>query len=135
VNLFLDACALIYRVEEVSGLAGRVADLLTAYRRKHKDAQLAVSRLSWLECRVHPLREGDAELLARYELFFSAADLRIIEMDANVVDGATRIRAKFGLRTPDAIQAASCLSLGYEHVFVTSDRVFARVPGLNSTVL
>jgi predicted nucleic acid-binding protein len=109
--------------------------LLGAYKRKHQLAQLAVSRLSWLECRVRPLRDDDSELLARYESFFSARDLRIVEIDANVVDGATRIRAKFGLRTPDAIQAASCLSLADEHVFVSNDRKFARVPGLNASIL
>jgi predicted nucleic acid-binding protein len=62
-------------------------------------------------------------------------DACVLIYHANVVDGATRIRAKFGLRTPDAIQAASCLSLADEHVFVSNDRKFARVPGLNASTL
>jgi predicted nucleic acid-binding protein len=129
--LFLDACALIYRVEEVAPWNQRLAKLLATYRRKHADLSLAISRLSRLECRVQPVREGNAELLARYETLFSAPDLHTVEIDANVIEGATQIRARFGLRTPDAIQAASCLALDAKHVFLTNDRSFARVPGLS----
>jgi predicted nucleic acid-binding protein len=133
--VFLDACALIYRVEEVAPWNRRLADLLLRYRRKRGDLGLAISRLSCLECRVQPLRDGNAELLSRYEALFSAPDLRTVEIDASVVEGATQIRARFGLRTPDAIQAASCLSLDAEHVFLTNDRSFARVPGLALALL
>ena len=128
--LFLDACALIYRVEEVAPWNARVKKLIADLRRKHTGLQLAVSRLSYLECRVQPLRDGDEALLQRYDLLFAAPELHTVEIDANVIEGATRIRAKFGLRTPDAIQAASCLSLDAEHIFLTNDAAFRRVPRL-----
>ena len=128
--LFLDACALIYRVEEVAPWNARVTKLLADLRRRHAGLQLAVSRLSYLECRVQPLRDGDEDLARRYDALFAAPDLHTIELDANVIEGATRIRAQFGLRTPDAIQAASCLSLNVEHIFLTNDFAFPRVPGL-----
>jgi predicted nucleic acid-binding protein len=40
-----------------------------------------------------------------------------------------------GLRTPDALQAASCLQLGSAHTFLTGDAAFNRVAGLNVAVL
>jgi predicted nucleic acid-binding protein len=135
VIVFLDACALIYRVEEVAPWNRRVAQLLAAYLRKHAGLRLVVSRLSQLECRVQPLRESETDLLARYDALFSAPDLQTVEIDANVIEGATEIRARFGLRTPDAIQAASCLSLDESHVFVTNDRTFTRVPKLSAVLL
>jgi len=39
------------------------------------------------------------------------------------------------LKTPDALQAASCLQLGGEHLFLTGDSAFRRVAGLNVKVL
>ena len=129
--LFLDACVLIYRVEEVMPWNARVAKQLTKLRRKYSELQIAVSRLSYLECRTQPLRDGDEVLLARYDALFAAPDLHTVEIDANVIEGATQIRAQFGLRTPDAIQAASCLSLNTEHIFLTNDATFRRVPRLS----
>ena len=128
--LFLDACALIYRVEEVAPWNARLIKLLADLRRRHAGLQLAVSRLSYLECRVQPLRDGDSALAQRYDALFAAPELHTVEIDSNVIEGATRIRARFGLRTPDAIQAASCLSLDVEHIFLTNDTAFRRVPRL-----
>ena len=128
--LFLDACALIYRVEEVAPWNARLTKLLADLRRRYAGLQLAVSRLSYLECRVQPLREGDEALALRYDALFAAPELHTVEIDANVIEGATHIRAQFGLRTPDAIQAASCLSLDVEHIFLTNDPRFRRVPRL-----
>jgi predicted nucleic acid-binding protein len=128
--LFLDACALIYRFEEVVPWNARLAKLIADLRRRYAGLQLAVSRLSYLECRVQPLREGDEALALRYAALFAAPELHTVEIDANVIEGATRIRAQFGLRTPDAIQAASCLSLDVEHIFLTNDSTFRRVPRL-----
>jgi predicted nucleic acid-binding protein len=54
-----------------------------------------------------------------------------VELTRDVVELATVIRAKHGLRTPDALQAASCLQLGAEHLFLTGDAGFERVAGLN----
>lgn len=43
---------------------------------------------------------------------------------------------RHGLRKPlDALQAASCLQLGSEHVMPTGDEAFERVHGLNVKVL
>ena len=128
--LFLDACALIYRVEEVAPWNARLTKLLADLRRRYAGLQLAVSRLSYLECRVQPLRDDNDALLARYDALFAAPELHTVEIDANVIEGATHIRAQFGLRTPDAIQAASCLSLDTEHIFLTNDPAFRRVPKL-----
>ena len=133
--LFLDACVLIYRVEEVVPWNAHLTKLLANLRRKYAGLQLAVSRLSHLECHVQPLRDSDDALLARYDALFAAPELHSVDIDANVIEGATRIRAQFGLRAPDAIQAASCLSLGAEHIFLTNDAAFRRVPKLALRIL
>ena len=95
----------------------------------------AVSRLSWLECRVRPSRNNELETLAAFDAFFARPDLRFIELDKTVVELAAAIRIRHGLHTPDALQAASCLQLGTGHVFLTGDTGFKKVASLNVRVL
>jgi predicted nucleic acid-binding protein len=97
---------------------------------EHGNMRTAVSRLTWLECRIGPIKAGDSALLAVYDDFFARPDLLTVEMDAKAVELATVIRAYHGLKTPDALQAACCLQLGAAHVLVTGDAAFRRVPGL-----
>lgn len=52
-----------------------------------------------------------------------------------VVDLATAIRARHNLRTPDALQAACCLQHGADHVFLSGNKVFGRVAGLNCRLI
>lgn len=128
--LFLDACVLIYRVERVAPWAGRLAQRLAEVHRQFPRARLAVSDLSRMECRVRPLRDGDRALLAAYDTLFAAADLEVVRLTPAVMDLATAIRARSGLRTPDALQAACCLSLPGPALFVTGDAGFRREAAL-----
>lgn len=96
---------------------------------------VALCRLSWLACRVGPMKAGDSAALALFDAFFSRPDLLWVELKRQVVELAAVIRVRHGLRTPDALQAASCLQLGERHVLLTGDAVFERVHGLNVRVL
>jgi predicted nucleic acid-binding protein len=135
VIAFLDSSALIYLIEGKEPFAGKVRRQLGSLVRSEPRMRTAVSRLTWLECRTGPMKSGDAEILATYDAFFSQADLICVELSADVVDLATAIRARHGLKTPDALQAACCLQLGKSHVFLTGDTGFRRVAGLNTRTL
>lgn len=132
---FFDASALIYLIEGADPFAARLRKELTALAKKHPDLGAAASRLSWLECRVGPLRANDPATLALYDGFFVRPDLVWVELSREVVELAAAIRVQTGLKTPDALQAASCLQLGGDHLFLTGDRAFRRVSGLNVKVL
>jgi len=135
VIAFFDASALIYLIEGREPFAGKVRKELTAVARKYPNLGAAVSRLTWLECRVGPMKASDSTTLALYDAFFARPDLAWVELTRDVVELAAAIRAKHGLRTPDALQAASCLQLGADHVFLSGDVAFRRVGGLNVRVL
>jgi predicted nucleic acid-binding protein len=134
VIAFLDACAVIYAVDGTPGWAMALKQQLRQLARSEQAStgglQLAISRLSWLECRVGPLRRRDAVALARFDVFFLHPDLMWVELSGSVVEQATLLRAEHNLRTPDALQAASCLQLGPDAVMVTGDAGFQRVPAL-----
>jgi predicted nucleic acid-binding protein len=127
VIVFLDASALIYRLEGEPRLAAAVNQRLTRLAANDAGLRIAVSRLTWLECRVAPLRRGDSAVLAQYDAFFGHPDLIWSELTRNVVELATAIRAHHGLRTPDALQAACCLQLGPGHVLLTGDRAYSKL--------
>jgi len=135
VIVFLDACALIYLIEGNEPFATRVRGRLAAIAQAHPDAQVAISRLSWLECRVGPMKNNNLDVLAQYDAFFTRPDLIWIELDREVVELAAAIRAREGLRTHDALQAASCLRLGIDHLLITGDAAFQRVHGLQVALL
>jgi predicted nucleic acid-binding protein len=130
VIVFLDTNALIYLLESEVPFRQRVQDRLAVLAQESPTLRIAVSRLTWLEARVGPMKKNQACLLQTYDAFFARPDLIWIELNRDVVELATAIRVRHGLRTPDALQAASCLQLGETHRFLTGDADFQRVAGL-----
>lgn len=126
MKLFLDACSIIYLIESQQE-QGCHARLLVNQALQTK-TQLAVSRLSFLECRVLPLKTQNAKLLDYYDRFFRLPGLEIVELDANVIDIATELRANHpgALRTPDAIQLACAITSGTNQ-FLTGDKKLAAI--------
>lgn len=135
MRLFFDACIVIYQVEAADPFYSRVSAAVASVTEAHRGLRYVVSRLSVLECLVRPLRDEDAEAIARYQEFFGAEDVEIVELSPQVIDIATRLRATHGLRTPDAIQAACAMSLRGRTIFMTSDASFKKVDGLEVMIV
>jgi len=55
-------------------------------------------------------------------------------MTLNAADRAAKLRAESGLKTPDAIQAASAISCGADG-FVCNDRIFSKTKAFECLVL
>ena len=72
-------------------------------------------------------------MLSKYDQFFHAKDLQLIELTAHVIDIATELRSQSELRTPDALQVACALSLSLDHdiIFVTGDIRIKNIQGLS----
>lgn len=134
MKLFLDACAVIYMIESQQE-QGRKTRLLVDESRQ-SNAQLVISRLSFLECRVLPLKTKNEELLDCYDRFFRLPGLEIVELDTTVIDIATELRANHtgGLRTPDAIQLA-CAMTSRADQFLTGDKKLAASPEVKVIVV
>ena len=81
------------------------------------------------------MKFGNAIVLQRYDEFFALPDLITIELTQNVVELATHIRVQHGLKKPDCLQAACCLQLGPDHVFITGDATFKRIAALKVKLL
>ena len=77
------------------------------------------------------MKNNDTITLAVFDTFFGCPGLIWVDMTKNVVELAAAIRVQTGLKTPDALQAASCLQL----LFLTGDSAFRRVAALNVMLL
>jgi predicted nucleic acid-binding protein len=127
--VYLDAAPVIYAVEQVPLYAAAVdARLSTA------EVVQVVSDLTRMECRVKPLRDGNSDLLKDYDDYFEGAVTEIVALSREVIDGATAIRAQYGLKTPDAIHLAAAVVSGCD-VFLTNDHRLDRFPDIAVEVI
>ena len=73
-----------------------------------------------MECRVKPLKTGDAALLAIFDAFFTSPGLEVVGLTSAVCDRATQLRAGHNFKTPDALQLAAAVVHGCD-LFLTND--------------
>ena len=136
MNIFLDACAIIYIIEAKEPFYSKVQKTLADIITEIPETSVAISRLSIIECLVQPLRLQQTLIIEQYRSFFAKQDLKVIELSPEIVEKALWLRVNYNLRTPDALQAASALELStMEMAFLTGDKSFSRVPELNVTIL
>jgi predicted nucleic acid-binding protein len=128
VRVYLDAAPVIYAVEQVPGYGAAVDARLAA-----PGVVPVTSELTRLECRVKPLREGDVQLLADFDAF-SADAVVVVALTREVIDRATELRVRYGVKTPDAIHLAAAVASGCD-VFLTNDHRLASFPGIAVEVL
>jgi predicted nucleic acid-binding protein len=121
--IYWDSGVIIRLIEGSSDVRTPIEMQLAQFRR---GVPLAVtSRLTRLECRAKPLREGQQELLAIYQAFFTSPEVSLLEVSAEVIEKATDLRAAHGLKAADAIHAATATLCGASE-FWTADQGFQR---------
>ena len=75
-----------------------------------------------------PMKSGDRALRLRYEHALSL--LRWLDMPQAVYDGAAELRARYGLRTPDALHLACAQHHGCRALWTNDDRLARASHGL-----
>lgn len=99
-KIYLDSCIAIYLIEEHATYAAAIENKLA-----ESVGIICYSPLTELECLVLPLRLKRNDLLDKFSRFFSL-NLKLEIPDA-VYKEATRLRADFGIKTPDALHLAT----------------------------
>ena len=132
-SLYLDTNCIIYSVEHIEPYAGL---LLPIWQRARSGAlRLRTSNLALLETLVGPLKAGDTALADAYrQLLKRSTELQLVAMSEAVLEQAAALRAGTGLKTPDAIHAATALVAGCSHL-ISNDPAFRRVANLVVVVL
>jgi len=99
-KIYLDSCIAIYLVEEHPAYVAAIEDKLA-----ESDGIVCYSPLTEFECLVLPLRLKRNDLIDKFSRFFSL-NLKL-EIPEAVYKDATRLRADFGIKTPDALHLAT----------------------------
>ncbi len=116
--IYVDSVILIYFYEHTGPFNVRAVSRLTALRSAGDG--IAVSDLSRLECRVKPIRLGNATALAVYDGFFALPDVQLVPITTAVFDRATQIRADHNFKLADSLHLAAAVEAGCDR-FLTND--------------
>ena len=130
--VYLDASGLIYSVERVEPYR----TLLRPMWQEAQDGSLTIvsSPILVIEALVKPLRDGNMEIELQYRELFASNAVRLLDASYQVFEDAARLPADTGLKTPDALHAATTLRASCA-LFITNDTDFRRVQGLPVVVL
>jgi predicted nucleic acid-binding protein len=130
--IYLDASGFIYSVERIEPYR----TLPEPMRRQAQAGQFVImsSELVVLETLVKPLREGDTVLEQLFRTLLHTREVQLIPATLSLWEHAAHLRATTGLKTPDALHAATALNVG-STLCITNDGGFRRVEGLPVVVL
>lgn len=132
-TLFIDTAPLIYFIEGKSPFQESLLEIFKA----NKDGQLyfITSTLTLMEVMVLPLRLKKSELVDQYEkLITKSQNIVIVDLDTTVSRRAAGLRARYNLKTPDAIQVATAIEKGADFI-LTNDTDVVRVSEIDILLL
>ena len=93
------------------------------------------STITLMEINVHPWRVGREDVARKYEaILINFPNLTVINVDREVARIAAQLRAKFGVRPPDALQVAASLVTGARG-FLTNDRRLSTLQSLTDIIV
>ncbi len=128
VSVLVDTNPIIYHLENHPLHAERYLPLFTAAEAGRNE--LVISALTLAEVLGGPARAGNEILLERYEQALTTGPgWRFRGLDGAIAVHAARLRARYRLKFPDAIQLATAVREGC-FAIVTHDRDFSAVKEL-----
>ena len=131
--LGMDTSPFIYYVEDRAPYADQCEHVFERITAGEVTAYTSVLTLT--EALVHPLRSADTALETNYStLLLETEGIVSLPVDAATARSAADLRARYRLRTPDAIQLATAIGAGCL-AFLTNDRGLRLVTELRILVL
>jgi uncharacterized protein len=92
-----------------------------------KGRTVVATELARLESRIGALRLGQIDHLETYRQFFDGCDMQ--PMDREVFDLATELRARHGIKTPDALHLAAALRASCGELWTNDKRLASAAEG------
>jgi predicted nucleic acid-binding protein len=132
-RLYIESAPIIYYVEEHPNYIKRM-DAIVDYVEIH--AVEAVSSVILLtEVLNQPLRLGRVDLEEAYrDILLNGGLLNLVIVTAAIAESAARLRARYNLRTPDALHLAAAIESTCD-AFLTNDLGLKRVREMRVLVL
>ena len=132
-RLGIDSAPVIYFIDQNPRYVALVDEL---FQRVASGSLTAVtSTITITEVLIHPLRQGHHELRDSYlELLLGADNLSTLAVDAGMAAMAADMRARYTMRTPDALQIACAIAAQCD-AFLTNDKRLKAVTEIPILVL
>ena len=132
-RLYLDTAPLIYYFEEYSSYISKMDRIFDLIATTPVVTFSAVHILT--EVMVKPLQTGNHELAQEYRDILVNSDAHtLVSITAPIAESAADLRARYNLRTPDALHVATAISIGCD-ALLTNDAQLKRVQELPILVL
>jgi len=132
-RLYIEAAPLVYYVEENPTYVERMDAVIAAIENTPIEAVSSVITLT--EVLTHPLRLGQTHYERAYrDILPHSSGFELVPVTVESADLAARLRARYNLRTPDALHIAAALTTGCD-AFLTNDRALQRVDVTRMLVL
>jgi len=132
-RICLDTAPIIYFIEDHEKYRNIIRPVFIEIDSGNIEA--VTSTITLLEVLVHPLRTGNEALADKYrEILLSSEGLTTFEIFHQVSEMASRLRAKYSIRTPDAIQIAVGI-LYHATKFLTNDPNLKKVSDIKVLVV
>lgn len=132
-RICIDTAPMIYFIEEHAKYREIIRPVFIEIDSGNIEA--ITSTITLLEVLVHPLRTGNEALAEKYrEILLSSESLTTFEIFHEVSEMASRLRAKYSMKTPDAIQIAVGTLYGATK-FLTNDPDLRRVSEIKILLL
>jgi predicted nucleic acid-binding protein len=129
--IFLDTSPFIYFFERHQTFFPYMEKLFNQV--EEQEAQVIASIVTFIEIATLPARLGNRELVDQYRSYFVNSNrVRLLSVDQTIAEHSVALRAKYRLKTPDAIQLGTAIAYQANYI-VTNDRQWKQLT--NQTVL
>ncbi len=121
----IDTMVFIYHLEDHPDYSHVTERIFEAV--EHGKYNAVTSVITLIEILVKPKRDGNLTAVKDYkDLLQTFPNFKIFDLDMKISDIASDLRAKYGIKTPDAIQIATTI-YGGSKSFITNDDSLKKV--------
>jgi predicted nucleic acid-binding protein len=132
-RLCIETAPLIYYVEEHPKYIAKMDAIIQAVDDQSIEAFSSIITLT--EVLNHPMKTGNKKLEQEYrDILVNSDSYRLVMINLQIAESAADLRARYGLRTPDALHGASALHTACD-AFLTNDTRIKRVTELPILIL
>ena len=132
-RLYTETAPLIYYVEENPTYVAKMDAIIEAIEDRPIEAVSSVITLT--EVLTRPVKLGNARLEREYrDILLHSGEFRLLTITVRIAESAAALRARYNLRTPDALHVAASIDARCD-AFLTNDAGIKRVTEITVTAL
>lgn len=132
-QLYIETTPLIYYVEENPTYIARMDAIIAMVGQGN--IALVSSVITLAEVLPQPLKTGNTTLAQEYRaILVHSAGFSLLSVTAQMAERAADLRARYSLRTPDALHVATAIIAGCD-AFLTNDAALRRISELHVLLL